>query len=186
MISIENLSVQRGTQILLENASVQLNDQWRIAVVGKNGCGKSTLFKILQGQLGIDGGELMIPSSWRISEMRQEVGSSERSARDYVLDGDKTLRDIEAKLAQAQTAGDDAALAKYHGELDNMDGYNAHYRAEQLLHGLGFKDEQYGKPVSSFSGGWRIRLNLAQALMAPSDLLLLDEPTNHLDLEAVL
>jgi ATP-binding cassette subfamily F protein 3 len=186
MITLRDIVLQRGTQRLLEGASLTIHPGRRIGIIGANGSGKSSLFALLMGQLQLDAGELNIPAAWRMSHMAQEVATSQRSALDYVVDGDMQLRKVEAGIAQLTDTAQHNRLAALYAELEVLDGYNANNRAEQLLHGLGFTSEQVGKPVSSFSGGWRIRLNLAQALMCPSDLLLLDEPTNHLDLDATL
>jgi ATP-binding cassette subfamily F protein 3 len=186
MITLRDIVLQRGTQRLLEGASLTIHPGRRIGIIGANGSGKSSLFALLMGQLQVDAGELNIPAAWRMSHMAQEVATSQRSALDYVVDGDMQLRKVEAGIAQLTDTAQHNRLAALYAELEVLDGYNANNRAEQLLHGLGFTSGQVGKPVSSFSGGWRIRLNLAQALMCPSDLLLLDEPTNHLDLDATL
>lgn len=183
MIELQNIGLQRGTNFLLQDASLRIHDGQKIALIGPNGAGKSSLFALLNGELGVDAGELSMPPKWRIAHMRQQVESSERSALDYAMDGDHYYRQIERQIAQAK---DDKDLAHWLAEMDGHQGYMVPVKAEQLLHGLGFQQEQLQQPVSSFSGGWRIRLNLAQALMMPSDLLLLDEPTNHLDLEATL
>src|SRR5690606_12875135 len=176
MIELQSISLHRGNKILLQDASLRIHPGEKTALVGANGCGKTSLFLLLQGRLQTDAGAVSIPSQWRIAHMAQEVSAGDRSALDYVLDGDTELRRIQAELAET---ADDNHLAELYGELDAIDGYQADRRAEQLLLGLGFPSEQWRQPVSSFSGGWRIRLNLAQALMCPSDLLLLDEPTNH-------
>ena len=186
MITLRDIVLQRGTQRLLEGASLTIHPGRRIGIIGANGSGKSSLFALLMGQLQVDAGELNIPAAWRMSHMAQEVATSQRSALDYVVDGDVQLRKVEAGIAELADTTQHNRLAALYAELEVLDGYNANNRAEQLLHGLGFTSEQVAKPVSSFSGGWRIRLNLAQALMCPSDLLLLDEPTNHLDLDATL
>ncbi len=186
MITLRNIVLQRGTQRLLEGASLTVHPGRRIGLIGANGCGKSSLFALLMGQLQVDGGEMNIPAAWRLAHMAQEVATSERSALDYVVDGDAGLRRVEAAIAKLEASERHEQLAALYAELEALDGYNANNRAEQLLHGLGFTAGQISRPVSSFSGGWRIRLNLAQALMCPSDLLLLDEPTNHLDLDATL
>ncbi|WP_028303712.1 ATP-binding cassette domain-containing protein [Oceanospirillum maris] len=186
MITLEGLSLQRGSLSLLQNTSLIIHRGQRIGVVGSNGAGKSSLFKLLLGELHQDAGELLIPAQLRIAHMAQEVHTRDKSALDYVLDGDKPLRKVQIELAEAEAKEDNHAIARLHAELENLDGYTAPNRAEQLLLGLGFTMEQTQQPVQSFSGGWRIRLNLAQALLMPSELLLLDEPTNHLDLDATL
>ncbi|MBU2984035.1 ATP-binding cassette domain-containing protein [Saccharophagus degradans] len=186
MIKLENVSLQRGTKFLLEEASLTIHPGQKWGIIGSNGCGKSTLFQMLTGKLAEDAGSLSIPSDWRIAHMAQEVSAVKRCAEDYVLDGDKILRRIENDIANAQVKDDGEALAKGFAELEQVDGYTAQARAQRLLAGLGFKPADGKRDVSDFSGGWRIRLNLAQALMCPSDLLLLDEPTNHLDLDATL
>lgn len=183
MIEFNNITLQRGVNTLLKDTSLRINDGQKIAIIGPNGAGKSTLFALLNGELGLDAGDLNMPPKWRISHMRQEVDASTRSALDYAMDGDSIFRNIEKKIANAT---DDNDLAHWLSEMDSHQGYNVPVIAQQLLHGLGFSQDEMDKPVNSFSGGWRIRLNLANALMMPSDLLLLDEPTNHLDLEATL
>ncbi|MFT0211360.1 ATP-binding cassette domain-containing protein [Pseudomonas sp. F1_0610] len=186
MIQIQELTLQRGPLRLLEDAAVTLHPGHKVGLVGANGAGKSSLFALLQGQLTADAGDCFIPPDWRISHMKQEVETLNCKAVDYVLDGDKNLRHIQQELVQAEAAQDGNALARLHHDFDTADGYTADSRARKLLTGLGFHESQMELPVSSFSGGWRMRLNLAQALMCPSDLLLLDEPTNHLDLDAIL
>ncbi|SFR60846.1 ATP-binding cassette, subfamily F, member 3 [Marinobacter daqiaonensis] len=186
MLTITDLSLQRGGVWLLDNTSVTIQPGQRVAIVGANGAGKSSLFQLLLGQLSPEQGTVALPGGCRIAHMAQEVAASQRSARDFVLDGDSRLRELEAELAKAEEAGDDHGMARIHGELDLHEAWSASRRAEALIRGLGFADGDADRPVASFSGGWRIRLNLAQALMKPSDLLLLDEPTNHLDLDACL
>jgi ATP-binding cassette subfamily F protein 3 len=186
MIRLQDLTLQRGPQRLLDGAELTLHPGQKVGLVGANGAGKSSLFALLRGEFAPDGGACQLPPDWRIAHMRQEVDTLDRLAVDYVLDGDTELRRVQAALADAEAAHDGGALARLHAELDNADGYTADARARKLLAGLGFAHAQMDLPVSSFSGGWRMRLNLAQALMCPSDLLLLDEPTNHLDLDAIL
>ncbi|EDM47871.1 ABC transporter, ATP-binding protein [Marinobacter algicola DG893] len=171
---------------MLEAVNLTIQPGQRVAIVGANGAGKSSLFQLLLGQLAPEQGSASLPGGCRIAHMAQEVAASSRSARDFVLDGDYDLRRMESELADAEERGDDHRIARIHGELDIHEAWSAPRRAEALLRGLGFSDADADRPVSSFSGGWRIRLNLAQALMRPSDLLLLDEPTNHLDLDACL
>jgi len=186
MISLRNLSLFRGSLPLLQGAELTIHAGQKLGLVGPNGSGKSSLFAMLRGQLAPDAGELELPPGLAIAHVAQETPALARSAVDYVIDGDLELRAIESELAAAEAAGDGRRIAELHARLDNIQGYTAPVRAAELLHGLGFSAAQQQQPVSSFSGGWRMRLNLAQALMCRSDLLLLDEPTNHLDLEAVL
>ena len=186
MIRLQSLTLQRGPQRLLEDAELTLHAGQKAGLIGANGAGKSSLFALLRGELTPDAGDCLLPADWRIAHMRQEVDTLERIAVDYVLDGDLRLREVQRMLAEAEASQDGAAQARMHSDLDSADGYTADARARKLLAGLGFSNEQMEKPVGDFSGGWRMRLNLAQALMCPSDLLLLDEPTNHLDLDAIL
>ncbi|MCP5162116.1 MAG: ATP-binding cassette domain-containing protein [Hahellaceae bacterium] len=186
MIKISSLSLQRGGNFLLEGADATVHPGQRVAIVGANGAGKSSLFMLILGKLTQDAGELQLPGNWRIAHMAQEVSETHRNCVDYVVDGDYALRTIERELQEAEALEDHTRMALLHAQIDKIDGYNAKVRAEQLLHGLGFKQSDLQRPVKDFSGGWRIRLNLAQALMCPSDLLMLDEPTNHLDLDATL
>lgn len=186
MISLSNATLMRGELVLLNNTNLSIHNGQKIGVIGRNGSGKSSLFAALLGQLALDQGELSMPEGTRCAHMRQETEASSASALDFVIDGDKHFRRIEAQLEEAERAEDGAEIAQWHSEMDKIGGYDIRFRAMQLLSGLGFSAEQFERPVASFSGGWRIRLNLAAALMAPSDLLLLDEPTNHLDLEATL
>jgi ATP-binding cassette subfamily F protein 3 len=186
MIRLQSLTLQRGPQRLLEDAELTLHAGQKAGLIGANGAGKSSLFALLRGELSPDNGDCSLPADWRIAHMRQEVDTLERLAVDYVLDGDLRLRQVQRDLGAAEAEHDGAAQARLHAELDSADGYTADARARKLLAGLGFTNEQMERQVGSFSGGWRMRLNLAQALMCPSDLLLLDEPTNHLDLDAIL
>jgi ATP-binding cassette subfamily F protein 3 len=186
VIRFNQFSLSRGTKPLFEETSFTLNPGEKAGLVGANGAGKSTLFAVLRGELHADGGDFSMPPSWRIAHVAQETPAVDRTALDYTLDGDTHLRAIEARIAAASATHDGAAEAEAHAAFADADGYTAPARAETLLLGLGFTLAQTREPVSSFSGGWRMRLNLAQALMCPSDLLLLDEPTNHLDLDAIV
>ena len=184
MIQLQNISLQRGPKFLLDAADLTIYPGQKVGLIGGNGTGKSTLFQMLLGKLASDTGTLDIPKQWRVAHMAQEVGHTSRSALDYVLDGDSELRRLEREIIAAGSDGD--KLAHLYGDMENIHAYSAPARAQQLLNGLGFNSGDDARPVTDFSGGWRIRLNLAQALMCPSDLLLLDEPTNHLDLDATL
>jgi ATP-binding cassette, subfamily F, member 3 len=190
MIRLSQVTLRRGTKTLLEAADVALNPGDRIGLIGANGSGKSSLFALLRDELHADKGDVDFPTQWRISHVAQETPALDRPALDYAIDGDTALRKLEADLADAEAAEDTELsghrIGELHAALGDAGAYTVRSRAEQLLHGLGFSREQASEPVSSFSGGWRMRLNLAQALMCPSDLLLLDEPTNHLDLDAIL
>jgi ATP-binding cassette subfamily F protein 3 len=186
MIRFQALSLSRGVKPLLEQADLSLNPGEKIGLVGANGSGKSSLFALLRGELHADAGELDVPVGWRIGHVAQDTPALARAAVDYAIDGDTRLRDLEARLAAAEAAHDGTAIGHLHAALDDAGAYTARARAERLLAGLGFGQADLARPVAEFSGGWRVRLNLAQALMCPSDLLLLDEPTNHLDLDAIL
>jgi ATP-binding cassette, subfamily F, member 3 len=181
MIQLQNLSLQLGSKFLIDHSDLTIFPGHKWGVIGVNGSGKSSLFKLLLGQLQSDSGSLQIPKDWRLAHMAQEVGASDRTALDYVLDGDAEFRALEAQMAECE---DGERLALLFSDFEAIGGYTAASRAGRLLHGLGFALGDDARPVSDFSGGWRIRLNLAQALMCRSDLLLLDEPTNHLDLDA--
>ena len=186
MIRLQKLTLIRGIKPLLEAADLTLNPGEKVGLIGANGSGKSSLFALLRGELHADAGDADFPAAWRVAHVAQETPALERSALDYAIDGDTTLRRLEADLAAAEAAHDGHQIGALHAALADADAYTVRARAETLLTGLGFTRAQMGQPVASFSGGWRMRLNLAQALMCPSDLLLLDEPTNHLDLDAIL
>jgi ATP-binding cassette subfamily F protein 3 len=190
MIRLSQVTLRRGAKVLLEGADLSLNPGEKIGLIGANGSGKSSLFALLRGELHADQGEVDYPSRWRVAHVAQETPALERPALEYAIDGDTRLRQLEGELAATEAAEHTEAagvrLGELHAALNDAGAYTVRSRAEQLLHGLGFSHEQMDEPVASFSGGWRMRLNLAQALMCPSDLLLLDEPTNHLDLDAIL
>ncbi|MFC3094082.1 ATP-binding cassette domain-containing protein [Alteromonas sediminis] len=186
MIQIQAISFRRGTKHLLQDASATLFAGHRAALIGRNGCGKSSLFALIRGELEVDEGEVLVPSQWRIVSVAQETPATSRSAIDYVIDGDRHLRQLQTELAVAEKAEQGDEIAHLHAELAQAGAYDVEARAATILDGLGFSQQQLTHPVSDFSGGWRMRLNLAQALLCPSDLLLLDEPTNHLDLDAVI
>jgi ATP-binding cassette, subfamily F, member 3 len=186
MIVLNDIHVRIGERQLFDALSCTIHGGQRVGIVGRNGIGKSTLFLVLRGRLLPEEGDVQVPTSWRIAVLDQETPASDRSALDWVLDGDRDLRRVQKQIAQAESAGDNDALARHYSRYEDLDGYSAEARAAGILHGLGFEASQFDEPYRSFSGGWRIRLNLAQTLMAPSELLLLDEPTNHLDLDALL
>ena len=186
MIEIKNLTLQRGLKVLLEQAALSLAPGRRVGLIGKNGSGKSSLFALLKGEITADKGDVSIPKHWKTAAVAQETPALDISALDYVLQGDGELQLFQTALYKAEAKNDGMKQAEYHAKLEEIDAYSAPARAAKLLSGLGFSQEEHGRPVKSFSGGWRMRLNLAQALMCRADLLLLDEPTNHLDLETVL
>ena len=186
MIRFSQLTLRRGVKVLIDSADATLNPGDKIGLIGANGTGKSSLFALLRGELHADQGDVDFPSRWRVAHVAQETPALDCPAVEYAIDGDTTLRRLERELADAEAANDGERIGEIYGELGDADAYTARSRAERLLHGLGFTHEQMAQPVASFSGGWRMRLNLAQALMCPSDLLLLDEPTNHLDLDAII
>ncbi|WP_156294325.1 ABC transporter ATP-binding protein [Serratia oryzae] len=186
MIVFSSLQIRRGTRVLLDNATATVNPGQKVGLVGKNGCGKSTLLALLKGEIAADGGSYTFPGNWALAWVNQETPALDVPAIEYVIDGDREFRQLEADLQLANDKNDGHAIATLHGKLDAIDAWTIRARAASLLHGLGFSNEQLQSPVRAFSGGWRMRLNLAQALVCRSDLLLLDEPTNHLDLDAVI
>jgi len=186
MITAVDLSLDRGIKNLIKSSSFTIHPSHKVGLVGANGCGKSSLFAALLGQLQPDTGDISMPATWKIATVRQETPALDKSALDYVIDGDQEFRDLERQLELARTNEDGNLEATIINQIDTIHGYSLPARAGELLHGLGFLQEQLSNPVKDFSGGWRMRLNLAQALISRADLLLLDEPTNHLDLDAVI
>jgi len=185
MIRASSLVLRRGAKVLLDGADFVVHPGERVGIVGKNGAGKSTLFALLRGEIDPDGGTLEVPATWRIAGVQQEIAADDRPAREFVIDGDARLRQLQREREQVAPT-DGTRIAELEAALTEAGAWDAAARAEQLLAGLGFAPHEWMQPVASFSGGWRMRLALARALMAPSDLLLLDEPTNHLDLDAML
>ena len=186
MLKLSNVSLRRGTKVLFENVSFTVHAGQRVGISGANGCGKSSLFAMALDSLQPDSGDFSIQSGFVIAHVAQELAATEQAAIEFVIDGDKELRDVQQKIAQAEEQHDGHRAAELYAELETIQGYTANSRAAILMSGLGFKASDLNNPVTSFSGGWRVRLNLAKALMCRSDLLLLDEPTNHLDLDAVI
>jgi ATP-binding cassette subfamily F protein 3 len=186
MIRLSHVTLRRGTEPLLEDADLTVHAGQKIGLVGPNGCGKSSLFALLLGELDADAGDVDVPADWTVAFMAQQIRDLERPAVEFVLDGDARLRAAESAVAEADGSGDGEAIAHAHQQLADAGGFDARARAGALLNGLGFGAADHERTVGEFSGGWRIRLSLARALMTPSDLLLLDEPTNHLDLETIL
>lgn len=186
MLRFNDLGLRRGTKSLFEKATFTIFPGQKVGLTGANGVGKSSLFALIRGELHADCGDFECPSRWEIAHVAQETPATDQTALDYVMDGDAGLRNIQHRLAQAENAGDGALQARLLAEMEAVDGYRAPSKAATLLHGLGFGPADESRSVRSFSGGWRMRLNLARALMCRSDLLLLDEPTNHLDLDAVI
>lgn len=184
MLSINEISLSRGNLQLLEKASLTIFDKQRIGLIGPNGSGKTSLFSAIQGTLEINEGNIEQPNHLRIVHLKQEIDDLEADAIDYALSGDKTLIHIRKTLAMAEANKDHEKIIKCHARLADIDGYSADSRAAKVLTGLGFSQADMKKTVKEFSGGWRVRLNIAQCLLTPSDFLLLDEPTNHLDISA--
>ncbi|MBL8302753.1 MAG: ATP-binding cassette domain-containing protein, partial [Ideonella sp.] len=186
MITIRDVTLRRGTKVVLDNTSVTLQPGEKIGLVGRNGAGKSSLFSLLTNRLQSDAGEVTIPPRWLIGEVAQSMPETDQPATDFVLEGDTRLMAAQAALVAAEAADDGHAMADAHHAISDAGGFEARPRAQALLMGLGFRTDQLDDPVDSFSGGWRMRLQLARALMCPADLMLLDEPTNHLDLDALV
>ncbi|CAG0975925.1 putative ABC transporter ATP-binding protein YheS [Rhodocyclaceae bacterium] len=186
MIILKNVTLRRGARVLLDKASVTINPGEKVGLVGRNGAGKSTLFGLLNGTLHEDGGDYSMPTQWRMAQVAQDMPETEQSATAFVIDGDTRLLAAQAEVDAAEAADDGMRMAHAYMELHDAGAHDAEARAQALILGLGFKTAELANPVNSFSGGWRMRLQLARALMCPSDLLLLDEPTNHLDLDALV
>ena len=186
MLVLNQVSLRRGVKLVLNQASVTLQPGEKVGLVGRNGAGKSSLFSLLANRLQADAGDLSIPPRWRLAEVAQDMPETDEGATDFVLQGDTRLMEAQARLAQAEADDDGHAMAEAHHEISDAGGFDARPRAQAMLLGLGFKPQQLDAPVNSFSGGWRMRLQLARALMCPADLMLLDEPTNHLDLDALV
>jgi ATP-binding cassette subfamily F protein 3 len=186
MLVFSELFLRRGKKVLLEDANFSIPAGQKVGITGSNGVGKSSLFSLILGELEADNGNFSMPADWVIAHVAQHTPAGDIPALDYVLQGDRDYVDLQDKISAATDNDDGMMLAELHGRLEDIDGYSAESRAATLMHGLGFKPEEIRLPVEEFSGGWRMRLNLAQALMCRSDLLLLDEPTNHLDLDAVI
>lgn len=186
MIKLENVALRRGPRLLFEDVNLSIMTGQKVGLTGANGCGKSSLFKLLLGELQADQGDCRLASDWVIAHVAQEMPACDQSAIDYVIDGDQELRELQINLEKAEQQQNGLEIAHIHGRLQEIEGYQANSRAAKLLVGLSFSDEDLTRKVNEFSGGWRMRLNLARALMCRSDLLLLDEPTNHLDLDAVI
>jgi ATP-binding cassette subfamily F protein 3 len=186
MILLRNLSYGRGSEPLVTDASLQLHPGWKIGLVGANGCGKSSFFALLRGELHQESGDLEIPAAWTVAHVGQETPALPQPALEFVLDGDEELREVERAIVEAEAAHDGEKIGALHARYAEIGGYSARARAAELMNGLGFANADFERPVAEFSGGWRVRLNLGRALMCRSDLLLLDEPTNHLDLDAVI
>ncbi len=186
MLRFTELSLRRGPRLLFENVSLQIHPGYRVGLTGANGTGKSSLFSLILEELHADSGDFRLPRDWVIAHVAQEAPAGDRAAIEYVLDGDGELRDLQRRLAGAEARDDGREIAELHARFEAVGAYQARSRAARLMHGLGFGAGDEARPASEFSGGWRMRLNLARALMCRSDLLLLDEPTNHLDLDAVI
>ena len=186
MITLKNVTLRRGSKVLLDGVSATINPGEQVGLVGRNGAGKSTLFALLNGTLHEDGGDFFMPPQWRMAQVAQHMPETDEPATDFVLDGDTRLSSLRNKLSKAERTGDGMAIAQAHADLQDAGAHDAPARAQALILGLGFQVAELDRPVNSFSGGWRMRLQLARALMCPSDLLLLDEPTNHLDLDALV
>ena len=186
MLNFKNIALRRGVRVLFSNSSFTIHKGQKVGFTGANGAGKSSFFALVKNELQLDEGEFTLPPNLAIAHVSQEMPATDRAAIDYIIDGDAELRRLQQQLFEAEQTDNGLKQAELHAALDIIGGYTAQTRAARLMNGLGFSDNQQQNPVNSFSGGWRMRLNLAQALMCRSEVLLLDEPTNHLDLDAVI
>ncbi|MDO9479048.1 MAG: ATP-binding cassette domain-containing protein, partial [Hydrogenophaga sp.] len=186
MITLKNLVLRRGTKVLLDGASCTINPGEKVGLVGRNGAGKSSLFGLLNHTLHEDKGDFYVPAQWRMAQVAQDMPETDMPATQFVIEGDVTLLAAQTEVAAAEASGDGEHMANAYMALHDAGAHDAQSRAQALILGLGFQVRELNQPVNSFSGGWRMRLQLARALMCPSDLLLLDEPTNHLDLDALV
>ncbi|MDP3139704.1 MAG: ATP-binding cassette domain-containing protein, partial [Burkholderiaceae bacterium] len=186
MIILKNITLRRSAKVLLDGASVVLNPGEKIGLVGRNGAGKSTLFALFNGSLHEDAGDFSLPAQWRLAQVAQDMPETDQSATDFVIEGDSALMTAQAEVTASEDSGDGERMANADMALHDAGAHDAPARAQALILGLGFKTSELDHPVNSFSGGWRMRLQLARALMCPSDLMLLDEPTHHLDLDALV
>ena len=186
MITLKSVTLRRSAKVLLDSASVTLNPGEKVGLVGRNGAGKSTLFALLNGTLHEDAGDFHRPPQWRMAQVAQDMPETDQSATDFVIEGDTALLAAQDEVRAAEASDDGERMGNAYMALHDAGAHDAQARAQALILGLGFKTTELNHPVNSFSGGWRMRLQLARALMCPSDLLLLDEPTNHLDLDALV
>jgi len=186
MITLRNVTLRRGSKVVLDQATATINPGEKVGLVGRNGAGKSSLFALLQGHLHEDSGDFQWPRQWQLAQVAQDMPETDQPCTAFVIDGDTRLAAAQAEVAAAEASGDGERMAHAYTDLQDAGAHDAPARAQALLLGLGFQVSELDRPVNSFSGGWRMRLQLARALMCPSDLLMLDEPTNHLDLDALV
>src|SRR3990167_2130920 len=185
MLQLNQITLRRGAKVLLEEASMRLDVGYKAGLIGRNGAGKTSLFKLIMRELHEDQGEFFVPNAWKIAHLAQELPETDELVLAYVRSGDTQWVEIQEKILQAEKNNDGLLLGTLYGDLDAIDGYRIDARVAVILNGLGFTEDQFERPVKSFSGGWQMRLQLGRVLMSKADLLLLDEPTNHLDLESI-